>query len=231
MATMEGKRYGLWTVVEDLGDHLLAKCHCGKSDCLMTMTFKKSHLYNNQEKRCWHVELRGKWGPVVKYKIGKSLRPVEEIRQDPSCLEILQVKCAYCGQWFGPTYFQYQKRRETIEGKANHDGECRFYCSDACKIACPIYKQKVFPKDYHGKQNSSREVQPELRQIVLERDNWTCQKCEAGVDAELHCHHLEGIRWNPLESADIDMCITYCKDCHREAHSREGCKTSDMVCK
>jgi hypothetical protein len=41
---------------------------------------------------------------------------------------------------------------------------------------------------------------------------------------------LEGIRWIPLESADIDKCITYCKKCHKEVHKKEDCRTIDMKC-
>ena len=65
--------------------------------------------------------------------------------------------------------------------------------------------------------------------MVFERDNWTCQKC--GDTKSLHCHHIEGIRWEPLESCDIDKCITYCKKCHKQVHKKKGCKYVDMQCK
>jgi len=85
---------------------------------------------------------------------------------------------------------------------------------------------------FYGKQTNhnqySREVQPELRQMVFERDNWTCQKC--GAMESLHCHHLEGIRWEPLESADIDKCITYCRNCHEDVHKLPDCGYQDMRC-
>jgi len=35
---------------------------------------------------------------------------------------------------------------------------------------------------------------------------------------------------NPLESTDIDMCITLCKQCHKAAHLEVGCKRSDLKC-
>lgn len=41
----------------------------------------------------------------------------------------------------------------------------------------------------------------------------------------------EGIRWEPLESADIDKCITVCKDCHIKIHQIPGCTYADMRCK
>lgn len=69
-------------------------------------------------------------------------------------------------------------------------------------------------------------MQPELRQMVFERDNWICWKC--GTTESLHCHHKEGIRWEPLQSADMDMCITLCKKCHKEVHKKDGCGYNEM---
>ncbi len=66
--------------------------------------------------------------------------------------------------------------------------------------------------------------------MVFERDNYTCLKCKR-QDIVLHCHHIEGILWNPLESADIDQCMTVCKNCHREIHQQEDCGYSDLQCK
>ena len=33
------------------------------------------------------------------------------------------------------------------------------------------------------------------------------------------------------ESADIDKCITVCKECHKEIHQKENCGYNDMKCK
>ena len=67
----------------------------------------------------------------------------------------------------------------------------------------------------------------------LEIDNYTCQKCNKHQDeleVVLHCHHIEGIRWEPLESADLDKVIIVCEDCHKEIHKIEGCGYHDMKC-
>lgn len=150
---------------------------------------------------------------------------VEEVRRNKDDRNILEVKCTYCGKWYISTIYKIQNRINSLNG--NGTGECRFYCSNECKQECSIYNQKKYPKGY--KIATSREVQPELRQMVFERDNYICQKC--GNNKSLHCHHIEGIRWEPLESADIDKCITYCKKCHKEVHVKDGCKTKDMQCK
>lgn len=148
----------------------------------------------------------------------------EEVRRNKDDNNILEVKCAYCGKWFVPTISNITNRSQFLKGK--YPNENRLYCSDSCKRECPIYNQIKYPKGY--KKASSREVQPELRQMVFERDDWTCQKC--GSKKNLHCHHIEGIRWEPLESADIDRCITYCKKCHKEVHKIEECRAVDMKC-
>ena len=113
-----------------------------------------------------------------------------------------------------------------INGKSSKGAEERLYCSENCKQECPIYHQVLWPKGF--KLASSREVQPELRQMCFERDSWICQKC--GKTKNLHCHHIEGILWEPLESADLDKVITLCKNCHKDVHRLPGCGYQDMKC-
>ena len=135
---------------------------------------------------------------------------------------ILLVKCKYCNKWFSPTnsevksYFQYGTS---------------LYCSNGCKKSCPTYNVVKYERGF--RQNTSREVQPELRKLVLERDNWTCQKCGANKDDDitvtLHCHHIDPVKNNPIESADMDNCVTLCKACHKEVHKQKGCRPSDLA--
>ena len=149
----------------------------------------------------------------------------EKVRRNKEDKNILEVKCAYCGKWYTPTIQNICDRIGALNN-SNSMYEGRLYCSDECKQECPIFNQRKYPKGF--KQATSREVQPELRQMVLKRDNYTCQKC--GSKKFLHCHHVEGIRWEPLESADIDKCITLCKICHKLAHKKEGCGYHEMKC-
>ena len=150
----------------------------------------------------------------------------ESVRRSKNDENILEVKCAYCGKWYKPTLTSIRNRIQILNGNENYDGEHRLYCSESCKFECPIYNKVKWPKGF--KMSTSREVQPQLRQMVLERDNYECQKC--GSTESLHCHHLEGIHWNPLESADIDKCITLCKSCHIEVHKLPDCSPYDMRC-
>jgi hypothetical protein len=36
--------------------------------------------------------------------------------------------------------------------------------------------------------------------------------------------------YNPIESADIDNCITLCKYCHEEVHQIPGCEYHNLRC-
>lgn len=140
----------------------------------------------------------------------------------------LEVKCRYCGKYFKPTYKRVQNRIQSLLG--NMGGEAHFYCSDKCKRACPIFNQYKYPKGHidSGKWQS-REVQAELRQMVFELDEWECQRCGVTTqEAELHCHHLTGVELNPIESADVDNCITLCEFHHDELHKRKGCTYADF---
>jgi hypothetical protein len=149
------------------------------------------------------------------------LEKYEEIRETKE--GFLETKCTYCGKWFRPTATQVRNRIGGING---NDGS-RLYCSTECKKECPIYGVRINYKGQNG--TKSREAQPELRQLVFLRDEYECQKC--GSDKSLHCHHYEGILYNPVESADIDNCVTLCKKCHVSVHKQPGCTNYDLRCK
>lgn len=152
----------------------------------------------------------------------------EEVRRDPEDEKMLNVKCAFCGKWYRPTRTSVLNRDKALSGKLinRYASENRFYCSEKCKKLCPVFEQKKYPKD--NKPYYSRIDQKEWSNLVKTRDCFRCVKC--GSTENLIAHHKEGIRWEPLESADIDMGITLCKKCEREVHSTEGCKVSDMRC-
>lgn len=174
----------------------------------------------------------------------QKLEPIEECRRAPDNETLLEVRCTYCGDWLKPNNTNVQHRISCIEGKTGTRGEKRFYCSAKCKKSCPIYGKvgsyltRMFSKneEYVRVRNYSkaREVQPELRQMRFKIDDWTCQKCRKHKDklsVPLHCHHIEGIHWEPIESADVDKVITLCENCHKEVHQQQDCKYSDMQCK
>ena len=155
----------------------------------------------------------------------------DSIKKNSEDLNVLEVKCAYCGKWFIPTLSDVSFRLSAIKGQRKGFSEHRLYCSEGCKQECPIFNKQKNPKGF--KPATSREVQPELRQMCLERDEFTCQKCgktQNELNVGLHCHHIEGIRWEPLESADLDTVIIFCKNCHIAVHKLPDCGYNDMKC-
>jgi len=163
---------------------------------------------------------------TAKYVTNKSnLLGIEKIRQSKNSNGDIEVKCAYCGVWFTPTNSQIRSRITAI----NNTGGARLYCSDNCKMACPTYNQNMYPKGF--KKATSREVNPLLRQLCFERDEYTCQRCGATIkEAQLHCHHIEGATQNPLLSNDLTNVVTFCKSCHKAVHKMPGCTTYDYRC-
>ena len=160
----------------------------------------------------------------AKYKTFKDKLTVDESSRLANDGVSLEVKCKYCNQYFIPTVLSVKRRTGSLND--TQGGSQFLYCSEGCKKACPTYYQKKYTRRF--KKVTSREVQPELRKLVLERDNWECQICGANInDAELHCHHLTGVELNPVESADMDNCVTLCKDCHKKVHKLPGCRYSD----
>jgi 5-methylcytosine-specific restriction endonuclease McrA/ribosomal protein L37AE/L43A len=158
---------------------------------------------------------------------------IDEVRRCPENEDIMEVRCTYCGKWFIPKRWGLLRRIQYLKG--NISGENRLYCSERCKSVCPLYRKKPETLMREDAVRSgrlswlkmSREVQHELREMVLERDNHTCRKC-GSKDKPLHCHHIEPVAINPIESADMDNCITLCIDCHREAHSKDGCRYGQL---
>ncbi len=194
----------------------------------ITKTSNRKKYYKNREKYKKNFREYDRKRMSIYSKYYKLIKKYEEIQVDPNNPKLVQIKCTYCGRWFNPTNLQVRMRLKAIYGKTKTLGyENRLYCSDDCKKLCPTYGRKYYPKGF--KPATSREVQPSLRKMVLERDSWTCQKC--GSTESLHCHHITGVEKNPIESADIDNCITLCKKCHKEVHKLPDCGYNDLRCK
>ncbi len=141
----------------------------------------------------------------------------------------LFVRCTYCDKWMQPTNQMIGARLGVLYG--HMQGESRFYCSDNCKKACPVFNQKLYYKGQSVK-SSSREVMPELRKMALLRDGHRCQDCgENGECDQLHVHHIKPVADDPIESADLDNVVTLCKQCHIQVHRVPGCGFLELSCK
>jgi 5-methylcytosine-specific restriction endonuclease McrA len=162
------------------------------------------------------------------------LEPYEQCRRNADDPNILEVKCTYCGKWYIPKLTNALHRIQIINGNDRYLGESRFYCSNNCKSVCPIFgrsAQQLIKRDKIAAglilpEELNREVQPQLRQMSFARDDYICVKC--GSTGPLHCHHIDPVKLNPIESADVDNCITLCVDCHKEAHQLPGCGYGEL---
>jgi hypothetical protein len=176
--------------------------------------FKQKHkeYYNSNKEYCiqYHKEYMNSFALYKTYTHQLTIEEEPRLADDGVSLE---VKCKYCGRYHKPTNSNIGHRIRSISGITK--GEKSLYCSTNCKKSCGTYNRSKYPKGF--KTNTSREVQPELRKLVLERDDWKCQTC-GKIDVQLHCHHYEGIEINPTESADMDNCITLCNKCHNKLH-------------
>lgn len=136
----------------------------------------------------------------------------------------MEVKCKYCGKYFSPTNSQVGQRLGALEGRTYGSGS--LYCSDGCKQLCPIFKQIKYPKDL--KPTTSREVNPLVRKLCFEADEWECQRC--GSTESLICHHILGYAQYKTLSNDLANVITFCETCHNWVHSFPGCRRVDLRC-
>ena len=181
--------------------------------------YKKEYYKNNKENKKEYHQSNAKYET---YKDKLTIDESPRLNEDGISLE---VKCRYCGKYFIPTNMQIQNRIQALNVASV--GERGLYCSDGCKLECPIFGQYKYPKGF--KQVTSREVQPELRQMVLLRDNYECQRC--GSELQLHCHHIYPLNESPINSADMDECEALCKSCHKWVHMNvPGCGYGEMKC-
>ncbi len=157
------------------------------------------------------------------------LEPYEECRRDPKNPELLQVRCKYsgCNKWFNPTNQRVADRVKSINGKTTSGAECNFYCSDECKLKCPIYGKIKFPEGLNPNKDL-RPMQYELREMVIEENGCICEKCgktkEEYPDLTFICHHVIPVKKDPIQSADKDNCVILCKECHEWIHKNiPGC--------
>lgn len=180
--------------------------------------YDKERKPKNKEKiKEYNKEYRQR--PALYDTYAHQLEWCEKVKRNGKFLEVI---CTKCKIWFIPTNTCVSMRIYAINGNTTGNSEYRFYCSEECKNTCEIYHKK--PDDlmrddaikagripWH---NVDRELQRELREIVLERDNYTCQECGSTDNPE--CHHIKPVATEPIESADVDNCITLCEKCHKK---------------
>jgi 5-methylcytosine-specific restriction endonuclease McrA len=187
--------------------------------------YKKKYYQANKEKIIKMAD-DYRLSKAVYETYGKKLTVAESPRLSKDGIS-LEVKCKYCGKYFIPTNIAVRHRINALNSVKL--GDVFIYCSDSCKTSCPIYNQKKYPKGF--KKVTSREVNPLVRQMCFERDNWRCQICGASQEnAPLHCHHIEGYAQNLRLGNDVTNTVTLCKTCHKKVHKLPGCGYYELRC-
>ena len=69
------------------------------------------------------------------------------------------------------------------------------------------------------------QAQSKWRNIIFERDKYTCQRCNKKT-GYLNAHHLNGYHWYKEGRFDPFNGITLCRECHREFHKACGTKNN-----
>lgn len=54
-----------------------------------------------------------------------------------------------------------------------------------------------------------------MRLKILERDNWSCQRCD-DIETTLHVHHRYYIKNKEPWEYPLEALVTLCEDCHEE---------------
>lgn len=155
----------------------------------------------------------------------------EETRRNPNDLDILQIKCTKCNNWFAPTKKQVDSRITALNNM--NKGESRFYCSDECKLSCSIFGRRLYyANEKHSKTNpnfTSAELKVWSKE-VLTRVNYICEYC-GGLATE--AHHIQPKKLEPFFALDPANGIACCETCHyKYGHSGE-CSTgilANIIC-
>lgn len=123
----------------------------------------------------------------------------------------IETSCPFCGKIF----MEYEGRK--------------VYCSIECRDM--DYRLRFKGEKSHlwegGKTSRNKKMRTNSafkawRTLVFERDNYTCQCCNArcrkGKRVELHPHHILELSKYPEYAYDVENGITLCSDCHWAYH-------------
>jgi len=140
----------------------------------------------------------------------------------------LLVKCTYCGEYFQPLVSEV-KCRVSAMNRVGY-GECRLYCSDVCKKACPLFNryspeaiERISGENsFKWKGGISAEpycpiwIKSGFKENICERDNNQCQNPDCRKNSKrIAVHHINYIKkdCHPLNL------IILCTSCNSRANA------------
>lgn len=153
------------------------------------------------------------------------ISPIEETKNNNG---VLEVKCALCHNWFTPKMTHVIQRVQYIKGNINREN--RFYCSDNCKHACPIFNKHTHPTGYNPRAYRNRQqfTEGELRvwsQEVFKRHDFLCEYC--GRKAT-QAHHIQPKKLQPFFALDPDNGVACCETCHYKYGHIDECSSVNI---
>jgi len=120
-----------------------------------------------------------------------------------------QLFCKRCAQRY---------RNGWLKNHGTSRKEIHFQRSKKLKAAG--WKERVFASWKDTPEQAAIRRSPEYqewRKIVLERDSYTCQHCEA-TGGKLVVHHIKTFKMNPELRLEPDNGIVLCNKCHEKLH-------------
>jgi hypothetical protein len=184
---------------------------CGKEFCKSIFTSKKewkTRLYCshncansvNSSTRVMKSETKTKLS-----KANKGRKYPERSGDNNPRYSKVEKNCLECGR----TFFVKNYRKDEAK-----------FCSRGCAYK---YRDKgISTESEKIRRNSEYRI---WRELIYERDNWTCRKClEQGGD--LNAHHIKNFSDNMDKRFDTDNGITLCRKCHYTFHSINGFKNN-----
>jgi 5-methylcytosine-specific restriction endonuclease McrA len=136
----------------------------------------------------------------------------------------ITVTCKTCGKRFAPSKRSVTKRIASTEGRG--PGQNNFYCSQACKIACPSFNAKPNQQDPRlrssiSQRQKTRSCQTRsLKKLQCDKVGYTyCERCG---DLMPELHHTITVGKDPVGAINPAGHILLCVRCHLEVH--RSCK-------
>lgn len=237
-----GKKFGRLTVIRDSGRRQNRNivweclCNCGKRSFHKTSNLTRGvstscGCYHRQQliarQQIWDSKSDALKAPV---SVGSSYfaRIPQTDSPEESSSGLIMVSCKGCGVHFIPTRTEIGGRIRAFEGRASGATEMNFYCSDKCKISCPVFGAKTTQPDPRlrmplTKSQAVRSCQTKaLKQIQCDHNDGQsfCEKCGDFIDVELH--HTLPVSEFGLDAIAPSGHILLCAGCHTSIHA--GCK-------
>ncbi len=112
--------------------------------------------------------------------------------------------------------WNYRRKDYCINCGAPLPERRRSFCSDECSRE---FSYTELQEDIHLGHRDWRLIWWEVREEILERDDFTCRVCGFRADSwhearKLHVHHIKPISKGG-KCIDPDNLITLCEDCHK----------------